>query len=119
MTPFVNVTSSCANLLRSQTNTDGRIESNQISTTYTDNMDCQWNISSNAALELVFHRFRTEASADYVRVYNGGSSSSPLIGRFSGSSIPAPIATSSNKLYVSSRLMVRELTQGLVLVTEV
>ena len=63
-------------------------------------MDCQWNISSNAALELAFYRFNTQPSADYVRVYNGGSPSSPLIGRFSGSSLPAPITTLSNELYV-------------------
>lgn len=63
-------------------------------------MDCQWNLSSNAVLELAFHRFNTQPSADYVRVYNGGSLSSPLIGTFSGSSLPAPITSSSNKLYV-------------------
>ena len=83
-----------------QTKTDGIIESNQINTAYTNNMDCQWNISSNAVLELVFLRFNTEASYDYVRVYSGGSLSSPLIGTFTGSSLPAPITSSSNNLYV-------------------
>ncbi|KAJ7362182.1 hypothetical protein OS493_013276 [Desmophyllum pertusum] len=98
--PFVNATSSCANLSGSQSNTQGIIESNQISTTYTNDMDCQWNIYSNAALELAFHRFNTERCCDYVRVYNGGSAFSPLIGRFSGSSLPAPITTLSNGLRV-------------------
>lgn len=51
-------------------------------------------------LELVFFRFSTETSADYVNVYDGGSSSSPLVGRFSGSSLPAAITSSSNQLYV-------------------
>ena len=97
--PFVNATSSCANLLVSQTNTSGVIQSNNMSTTYKNNMDCQWNISSNARVELVFFRLHTQRSADNVSVYDGGSLSSPLIGTFSGSSLPAPITSSSSKLY--------------------
>ena len=97
--PFVSATSSCANLLVSQTNTSGVIQSNNMSTTYKNNMDCQWNISSNARVELVFFRLHTQRSADNVSVYDGGSLSSPLIGTFSGSSLPAPITSSSSKLY--------------------
>ena len=98
--PFVSATSSCANLLVSQTNTSGVIQSNNMSTTYKNNMDCQWNISSNARVELVFFRLDIELSYDFVRVYDGGSSSSPLIDTFNGSFLPAPITSSSAKLYV-------------------
>ena len=63
-------------------------------------MDCRWNLSSNAIIKLVFYSFNTEASADYLTVYDGGSLFSPLIRRISGSSIPAPITSSSNNLYV-------------------
>ena len=84
----------------SQTNTDGEIESNQVTTFYTDNMDCQWNLSSNVKIELDFRRFTTESSADFVRVYDGSSSLSPLIGTFSGSSLPPPIQSSSGNLFV-------------------
>ena len=97
---FVNATSSCANLLVNQTNTDGEIESNRVSTSYTNNMDCRWNLSSNAKIELAFLRFNTQPSADFVTVYDGGSSSSPLIGTFSGSSLPSPVQSSSRNLYV-------------------
>jgi len=37
---------------------------------------------------------------DYLYVYDGGSSSSPLIGPFSGTSLPSPITSSSHKLHV-------------------
>lgn len=37
---------------------------------------------------------------DYVYVYDGGSSSAPLIGRFSGSKRPAAIVSSTNQLYI-------------------
>ena len=94
----MTATSSCASLLVQATRTSGIIESNQ-RPDYSDNLDCQWNISSNTMLELAFTRFRTQASSDYVRVYNGGSSSSPLIDSFSGSSLPSPVS-SSGKLYV-------------------
>ena len=98
--PFVSATSSCANLLMSQTNTDGQIKSNLLSGSYSNNLDCRWNLSSNAAIELTFLRFNTQPSADFVTVYDGGSSSSPLIGTFSGSSLPSPVQSSSRNLYV-------------------
>jgi len=63
-------------------------------------MDCQWTFNSNAEIELVFLRFDTEPSADFLRVYDGGSSSSPLIGTFSGSTLPSPIQSSSSNLFV-------------------
>ena len=63
-------------------------------------MDCRWNLTSNAVIELLFYYFTTQSSTDYVRVYDGDSISAPLIGEFSGSSLPAPITSSSTKLYV-------------------
>ena len=103
------VTSSCANSSVINTNTSGFITSGQHGDArnpwyYTNNMNCQWNITSDVnmtRLELVFLYFRTASSADYVKVYDGGSSASPLIGTFSGSSLPAPIMSSSNKLHAT------------------
>ena len=96
--PLLNAASSC--LLTSLTNTSGIIRPH-VRSPYNSNMDCWWNLSSNAIIELVFSSFNTEASADYVNVYDGGSLSSHLIRRISGSSLPAPITSSSNKLYVT------------------
>ena len=103
------VTSSCANLWLKQTHTSGIIFSTKISNYnfnsgsdyfYYNNMDCQWTLSSNAKLELTFFIFSTQLGADYLHVYDGGSSSSPLIGTFSGTTMPSPITSSSNKLRV-------------------
>ena len=63
-------------------------------------MDCQWTLSSNRNLKLVFFRFETESCCDHVNVYDGGSSSSPLIGKFHGSSLPGAVTSSHNKLFV-------------------
>ena len=95
----MTVTSSCSGLLVRVTNTGGIIRSNQ-DTYYSNNMDCQWKISSNVMLQLVFIRFSTESNYDILTVYNGGSSSSPVIGRFNGSSLPPSITSSSGQLYL-------------------
>ena len=95
---FVNVTSSCTNLHAKATNSSGIIRSGQH---YSANMDCRWHLSSNGKMELVFLHFTLHASADYVNVYDGKSAASPLIGTFSASSLPTPITSSSNELYVT------------------
>lgn len=63
-------------------------------------MNCQWTLSSNTNLKLVFFRFETESNYDFVYVYDGGSSSYPLIGKFHGSSLPGAITSLHNKLFV-------------------
>ena len=96
----MTVKSSCANLLERATNTSGLIQSNSFNSfVYQDNMDCFWNVSSNTMLEITFASFNTSSSADYLIVYDGDSPSSPLIGQYSGNSLPAPITSSTNKLY--------------------
>ena len=90
--------SSC--VLQEQTNLNGVIRLSQ-SSQYSNDMNCQWNFSTNAFVELSFFRFNTETSADFVNAYDGRSSSFPLIGRFSGSSLPPTITSSLGSLYVN------------------
>ena len=90
----------CSSSLLVQDNQSGLIQSNT-QTNYYSNMNCSWTITSNAKLELVFFgTFTTESNRDFVYVYDGSSSSARLIGRFTGSSRPAPIVSSSNQLHV-------------------
>ena len=99
----MTATSSCSNLLvRDASKPSGTIYSTHRyrGPTYSSNMDCRWNLTSNAVIELLFYYFTTQSSTDYVSVYDGDSISAPLIGQFSGSSLPAPITSSSTKLYV-------------------
>ena len=102
---MATATSSCGNLTVHQTQTSGFIQTGGITQSgeysrYADNMDCRWNISLNTMLELAFLRFKTNDHNDYLRVYDSGSSSSPLIGTFSGSSLPATITSATNNLYL-------------------
>ena len=99
--PTMTATSSCSSnlLVRDANQSSGMIYSTRTSR-YISNMDCRWTLTSNAVIELLFYVFATQSSADFVRVYDGDSTSAPLIGQFSGSSLPAPITSSSTKLYV-------------------
>ena len=98
----MTATSSCSNRIgRDANKPSGVIYSTEhLDSTYSNNVDCRWGLTSNTVIELLFYTFTTESSADYVRVYDGGSTSAPLIGQFSGSSLPAPITSSSTELYV-------------------
>lgn len=64
---------------------------------YVENSNCQWLIQPAGAnvVSLSFNRFATQATADIVSVYDGTSNSAPLIGNYSGSSIPPTIVSSN------------------------
>ena len=82
-----------------RSSTSGIIFSNKAGN-YTNRMSCDWILSANTKLRLVFFRFDIEPSDDRVSVYNGTSSSSPLIGQYSGSTLPAAITSSGNNLFI-------------------
>ncbi|MDD3875031.1 MAG: C10 family peptidase [Bacteroidales bacterium] len=69
---------------------------------YNNNANCQWIIkpTNASAVTLTFTSFSTEANYDFVKVYNGTTTSSPLLGSYSGNSLPAQITASSGKMLV-------------------
>ncbi len=74
----------------------GTVTDNSGSSSYLNNMSCEKLIqpSGGGTITLTFTSFITEANYDYVRVYDGSTTSAPLLGTFSGSSLP-PVLTSS------------------------
>ena len=50
--------------------------------------------TGGGTITLTFTSFATEAGYDFVRVYNGATTSSPLMGTYSGTSLP-PVLTST------------------------
>lgn len=95
----MKATVSCAHLLVISSNTSGIIRASSHQQ-YSNNMNCEWNLTSSDKLELVFLHVKTHSSADYVNVYDGDSAASRLIATISGSSRPASILSSSNELHV-------------------
>jgi hypothetical protein len=62
-------------------------------------LDPQAGNDSVTNITLTFSRFDV-ASGDYVKVYDGASTSDDLLGSFSGTDIPAAITSSGNKLLI-------------------
>lgn len=70
---------------------------------YAANSDCYWLIDpaeNVQKIRLSFTRFATEAGNDVVTVYDGATTSDPVLGSFSGSTLPAMLTSSGNKLLV-------------------
>jgi hypothetical protein len=73
---------------------------------YQNNANCAWLIApqteedSVSSIILDFERFETELNHDIVTIYDGESSSSPVLGQFSGSSLPVNLNSTGNKLLV-------------------
>ncbi len=73
-----------------------------ISTNYANNTNCQWLIKPDIGdyLQINFTRFKTELNKDFVTIYDGETTSSPILGVYSGNNIPPSIITSSAKALV-------------------
>ena len=64
-------------------------------------MQCAWLIQTGSAVTLTFSAFGTEAGYDFVKVFAGSTTSSPLLGSFSGTSTPAAVTSSTGTMLVT------------------
>ncbi|EDV28197.1 uncharacterized protein TRIADDRAFT_53561 [Trichoplax adhaerens] len=85
----------------------GNITTPNYPSNYPANSDCLWILSVPFinAITLTFRSFNLEAgqncqNVDYLRVRNGQSVTSPLLGTFCGTTVPSPITSSENHLYI-------------------
>ena len=69
---------------------------------YSNNETCTLLIAPACAASITvsFQAFSTENNWDFLRFYDGNSDAAPLLGAFTGSSIPAPFTTSGGQLFV-------------------
>ncbi len=72
---------------------------------YFNNLNCQWIIEPTGAtfISLNFDRFNTENGFDFVEVYDGRTTASPRLGRFSGNSIPSSLQSTGGEMLVLFR----------------
>lgn len=75
---------------------------------YQNNSICDWlitphddNLDSIASLKITFHKLKTASGTDFVNIYDGNSTSAPLIGSFSGTTVPAVINTTGNQAFIT------------------
>ena len=69
---------------------------------YDNNLDLYWLIHPNDAKQIVlsFSSFNTEQDYDFVTIYDGPTTEYPVLGKFSGNTIPDSVISSSNNMLV-------------------
>lgn len=70
---------------------------------YSNNSDCSWLIqpTNASSITLSFSEFDTELNYDGVIVFDGANNSAPILGKFTGTSIPSPVTSTGGSMYVS------------------
>lgn len=83
--------------------TVGSFEDGSGNSNYQGNLDCSWLISPSETVSKVvlsFVKLSTEASSDVITVYDGNSTSAPVLGTFSGNSLPNEIYSTGPSMLV-------------------
>uniref|UniRef100_A0A8C5HD89 Cubilin n=1 Tax=Gouania willdenowi TaxID=441366 RepID=A0A8C5HD89_GOUWI len=87
----------------------GEIHSPSYPNSYPNNADCSWVISVDPS-HRVFLNFtdldienHSNCAWDYVAIYDGSTSSSPLLTRVCGTGVPPPVTSTQNQIYVRFR----------------
>ncbi|CAH0562353.1 unnamed protein product [Brassicogethes aeneus] len=87
----------------------GEINSPVVDGQYPNNMYCEYNIkqSLDSRIKITFISFNIEDSRgckyDYISIHEGPDTKSPTIGRYCGTTLPAPYTTQSNELTILFR----------------
>eukprot|EP01051_Picozoa_sp_SAG22_P000973 SAG22_NODE_33_length_27588_cov_104.174652_4_plen_1217_part_00 len=70
---------------------------------YPGSADCGLRLQSyrGGHYTLTFEEFETEAGRDWLRIYDGASIASPMLGEFSGNALPARFVSRGPELYIS------------------
>lgn len=85
------------------TGTIGTFDDGSGPSNYQNNSDCYWLIDPTinvARIKLSFDALNIESSHDVITVYDGDNTSAPVLGTFSGSTIPSLITSNTNKVLV-------------------
>jgi Zn-dependent metalloprotease/PKD repeat protein len=111
----------CSGTTNVNTSDYGTISDGSGSNNYCNNMNCQWLIQPPQAtsVTLNFNSFDLEPASsdgqtiyDAVEVYNGPTTASPLLGRFSGSSLPPAVSSTGGSMLVRFYSNIETTAQG-------
>ncbi|XP_056421690.1 CUB and sushi domain-containing protein 1 isoform X3 [Hyla sarda] len=72
---------------------------------YPAGKECDWRIKVNPdfVIALIFKSFNMEPSYDFLHIYEGDNSNSPIIGSFQGAHAPERLESSGNSLFLAFR----------------
>jgi CUB domain len=70
---------------------------------YENGLSCSWLIQPPGAspVTLTFTRFATESWYDQVRIYDGSTTAAPLLGSYSGWSLPPALTANSGRMFIT------------------
>lgn len=99
---FTAVTPNYGSCFTNLTAPTGSFSDGSGSSNYLNNVNCSWliNPSGVSSITLRFNNFNTESINDVVNVYDGNDDSYPLLGTFSGSTIPGSITSTGSTMFV-------------------
>lgn len=88
--------------LKTYTAASGTVNDGSGSRNYLNNSDCTFLIAppASAKLKLVFTDFDTELGYDTVFVYDGPDATYPLLGKYTGNTLPPTLLTSGGKAFI-------------------
>jgi hypothetical protein len=90
---------------RTLTGTKGTIDDGSSQTAnYQDNANCSWLIAPTDSVQkitLTFNRLSTESGNDVVTVYNGSTTSDPVLLTASGNTLPSNVTSTSNRMLIT------------------
>ena len=92
----------CNGVATTLTNATGTFSDGSGTDKYANNANCAWLIQPTNAknVTLNFTEFDTELNYDGVIVYDGSNNTAPVLGGFSGASLPPSITSTSGSMYV-------------------
>jgi M6 family metalloprotease-like protein len=99
--PFV--AASCSGGTTTILATSGTLSDGSPATTnYANNLNCSWLIqpANASSITLNFSRFDVDNTIDRVAIYDGTDFTAPLIGTYSGTTIPSAISSTGGNLYI-------------------
>ncbi|KPP67001.1 CUB and sushi domain-containing protein 1-like, partial [Scleropages formosus] len=96
---------------------DGLVLSPEYPEPYPHGQECDWTITvkPDYIVLLFFKQFSLEPSYDFLHVYDGPDSLSPLLGSFFGTDVPEHLESSSNTLFLAFRSDASQSSSGFVL----
>ncbi|HNZ43361.1 MAG TPA: C10 family peptidase [Bacteroidales bacterium] len=88
---------------KSITGVTGTVEDGSGPNDYANNKDCLWLIDPAETVSriiLTFTDFSTQATTDVVTVYDGSTTASPVLGTYSGSTLPSAVTSTGPQMLI-------------------
>jgi hypothetical protein len=99
--PGTGYPANCSATLSTITYSMGTVEDGSGINNYQNNNDCRWLIAPAEPVShtnFTFVRFETEGTNDVLTIYDGDNISAPVLGTFSGLSLPTYVTSSGDKM---------------------